>query len=99
MDVFLRMCIDYHQLNKVTIKNKYTLPRIDDLFNQLQAESYFSKIDLRLGYHKLRVRGVDILKMAFRTRYSQFEFLVVFWSNKCPDNFHRHYESSFYKLA
>ena len=56
----LRMCIDYHQLNKVTIKNKYPLPRIDNLFDQLQGASPFFKIDMRLGYHQLRVRGEDI---------------------------------------
>ena len=64
-----RICIDYHQLNKVTIKNKYPLPRIDDLYDQLQGASYFSKIDLRLGYHQLRVRGEDMQNTAFRTRY------------------------------
>ena len=56
------MCIDYHQLNKVTIKNKYPLPKIDDLFGQLQGASYFSKIDLTSGYHQLRVRGQDVPK-------------------------------------
>ena len=56
-DGYLSMCIDYRQLNKVTIRNKYPLPRIDDLFNQLQEENYFSKIDLRSGYHQRRVRG------------------------------------------
>ncbi|WMV19509.1 hypothetical protein MTR67_012894 [Solanum verrucosum] len=69
-DGSLRMCIDYRQLNKVTIKNKYPLPRIDDLFDQLQGASYFSKIDLRSGYHQLRVRGVDVPKTAFQTRYA-----------------------------
>ena len=64
-DGSLRMCIDYHQLNKVTIKNKYLLPHIDDLFDKLQGESYFFKIDLRLGYHQLMVRGEDIPKTAF----------------------------------
>ena len=64
-DVSLRMCIDYRQLNMVTIKNKYPLPRIDDLFDQLQGASYFSKIDLRSGYHQLRVRGEDVPKIAF----------------------------------
>ncbi|WMV41428.1 hypothetical protein MTR67_034813 [Solanum verrucosum] len=76
-DGSLRMCIDYRQLNKVTIKNKYPLPRIDDLFDQLQGASYFSKINLRSGYHQLRVRGVDVPKTAFQTRYNHFEFLVM----------------------
>ena len=75
-DGSLRLCIDYHQLNKVTIKNKYPLPRIDDLFDQLQEASYFSKIHLRSCYHQFRVKGVDSPKMAFRTRYGHFEFLV-----------------------
>ncbi|KAH0651615.1 hypothetical protein KY284_031527 [Solanum tuberosum] len=76
-DGSLRMCIDYRQLNKVTIENKYPLSRIDDLFDQLQGASYFSKIDIRSGHHQLRVRGDDIPKMAFRTRYGHYEFLVM----------------------
>ncbi|GKA83915.1 putative reverse transcriptase domain-containing protein [Tanacetum coccineum] len=76
-DDSIRMCIDYRELNKLTIKNRYPLPRIDDLFDQLQGVCYFSKIDLRSGYHQLRVREEDILKTAFRTRYGHFEFTIM----------------------
>ncbi|XP_070044268.1 uncharacterized protein [Nicotiana tomentosiformis] len=76
-DGSLRMCIDYRQLNKVTIKNRYPLPQIDDLFDQLQGAKYFSKIDLRSGYHQFKIRDKDIPKMAFRTRYMYYEFLVM----------------------
>nr|XP_016482572.1 PREDICTED: RNA-directed DNA polymerase homolog [Nicotiana tabacum] len=71
------MCTDYRQLNKVTIKHKYPLTRIDDFFDQLQGAKCFSKIDLRSGYHQLRVRDIDIPKIAFRTRYGHFEFLLM----------------------
>ena len=76
-DKTLRLCIDYRQLNRVTIKNRYPLPRIDDLFDQLRGARAYSKIDLRTGYHQLRVREIDIPKTAFRTRYGHFEFTMM----------------------
>lgn len=76
-DGFLRMCLDYRQLNKVTINNKYSLPKIDDLFDQLQGVKCFYKIDLHSGYHQLMVREANISKIAFRTRYGHYEFLVI----------------------
>ncbi|GKC12554.1 putative reverse transcriptase domain-containing protein [Tanacetum coccineum] len=76
-DGSFRMCIDYHELNKLTMKNRYPLPRIDDLFDMLQGSSVYSKIDLSSGYHQLRVRYEDIPKTAFRTRYGHYEFQVM----------------------
>nr|GEY20026.1 putative reverse transcriptase domain-containing protein [Tanacetum cinerariifolium] len=76
-DGLFRMCIDYHELNKLTIKNRYPLPRIDDLFDQLQWSSVYSKIDLRSSYHQLRVRERYILITAFKTRYGHYEFQVI----------------------
>jgi hypothetical protein len=73
----LRMCIDYRQLNKKPIKNKYPLPRIDDLFDQLGGASIFSKIDLRSRYHQVQIKDEDIHKKTFRTRYGHYEFVVV----------------------
>ncbi|GJT66262.1 putative nucleotidyltransferase, ribonuclease H [Tanacetum coccineum] len=82
------MCIDYRELNRVTIKNHYPLPRIDDLFDQLQGSQYFSKIDLRFSYHQLRVYEADIPKTALRTRYKHFEFTIVpFKSTSTPTVF------------
>ncbi|GJW49611.1 putative reverse transcriptase domain-containing protein [Tanacetum coccineum] len=76
-DGSFRMCIDYRELNKMMVKNRYPLPRIDDLFDQLQGSSVYSKVDLKLGYHQLRVREEDISKIAFRTRYGHYEFQVM----------------------
>ncbi|KAL0554222.1 hypothetical protein IC582_008139 [Cucumis melo] len=76
-DGSMRLCIDYRELNKVTVKNRYPLPRIDDLFDQLQGATVFSKIDLRSGYHQLRIRDNDIPKTTFRSRYGHYEFIVM----------------------
>ena len=71
------MCIDYQQINKVTMKNKYPLPRIEDLFDQLKGVGVLLKIDLRSGYYQLRVKDVNVPKTTFRTRYGHYKFLVV----------------------
>jgi hypothetical protein len=76
-DKEMRLCVDYHPLNEVTIKNKYPLPRIDILFDQLAGAQVFSKIDLRSGYHQIKIRAEDIPKMAFTTRYGLYEYLVM----------------------
>jgi hypothetical protein len=76
-DNSIRLCVDYHPLNAVTIKNKYPLPRIDILFNQLARAKVFSKIDLRSGYHQIKIKPCDIPKTAFSTRYGLYEYLVM----------------------
>ncbi|GKC89306.1 putative reverse transcriptase domain-containing protein [Tanacetum coccineum] len=90
-DGSFRMCIDYWKLNKLTVKKRYPLPRIDDLFDQLQGSSVYSKINLRSSYHQLRVREEDIPKTAFRTRYGHYEFQVMsFGLTNAPDVFMDH---------
>ena len=76
-DGSLRLYIDYRKLNRVTVKSRYPLPRIDDLFDQLRGAKVFSKIDLRLGYNQLRIRESDVAKTAFRSRYGHYEFVVM----------------------
>ena len=76
-DGTLKLCIDYQQLNKIIIKNKYPLSRIDDLFDQLQGASVFSKIHFRFKYHQLRIKESDVPKTAFKTRYGHYKFLVM----------------------
>ena len=87
-DMTLQLCIDYQQLNRVTIKNRYLLPRNDDLFDQLKGARVYSNIDLNTGYHQLRVRETDIPKTAFSTRYGYFEFTVMpFGLTNAPTTF------------
>ena len=95
-DGILCMCIDYRSLNEVTIKNKYPLPRIDDLFDQLKGAKYFSKIDLRSGYYQLKIRLSNIPKTTFVTRYGQYEFTVMLWTNQCTSIFHEPDEQGFH---
>ena len=76
-DGTLCLCIDYHQLNKMTIKNMYPLPRIDDMIYQICRATIFSKIDLKSGYHQVRIKDEDIFKTDFRTRYDHYEFVVI----------------------
>nr|GEY02203.1 retrotransposable element Tf2 [Tanacetum cinerariifolium] len=92
-DGSFKMCINYMELNKLTVKNRYPLPRIENLFDQLQGSSVYSKIDLRSGYHQLRVREQDVRKMAFRTRYGHYKFQVMpFGLTNAPANEKEHEE-------
>ena len=84
----MQMCINYHQLNKMSIKNWYPLPRIDDLFDQVGGAKIFSKIDLWSRYHKVRIHNEDIHKNAYRTRYDHYEFVVMsFGLTNAPTKF------------
>ena len=87
-DGSLRMCINYRDLDKKTMKNRYPIPKIYKLMDELRRSKFFSKIDLRSGYHEIKVRDQDIPKTAFRCHYGHFEFLVMpFWLTNAPATF------------
>ena len=87
-DGTLRLCVSYRQLNKMIVKNKYPLPKIDHLFDQLKGAGVFSKIDLQSGYHQLRIKDADVHKTTFRMQYGHYEFLVIsFGLTNAPTTF------------
>jgi hypothetical protein len=86
-DQSLRLCVDYQPLNAITIKNKYPLPRIDILFDQLAGARVFSKVDLHSGYHQIKIRPKDVPKTAFSSRYGLYDYLVVIWTHQCSCTF------------
>ncbi len=89
-DGSFRLCVDYRALNNMTVKNRYPLPRIDDLLDQLQGAKYFTKIDMASGYHQVRLAEKDVFKSAFRTRYGHYKFTVLpFGMTNAPATFMR----------
>ncbi|MCO5580855.1 hypothetical protein L7F22_034728 [Adiantum nelumboides] len=91
-----RMCVNYRALNKITIKNRFPVPRIEDLFDKLQGSTYFSRIDLKKGYHQIRIVNEDILKTAFCTTFGLYEYLVMpFGFINAPATFNRMIERIF----